>query len=247
MSGSNDFSSIRIGTRVRHTDGVEGRIAWANGTAVKIQWDDGEKVTWKRAELGAKGLQVIEDEQGRAPQEEARPAEPAAPEPAAEAAEPQGDDSTMSTQTTAVPGGWMAEVFERTTGKVLFTSAAHSEESAALQEAGHWRSTAGSAKAVVAPAPAKKRRTRQASTDGGTEKKLSALDAAAKVLAEQGKPMGCQELIGAMAVKGYWTSPGGKTPASTLYSALLRELQTKGDSARFVKVGRGQFALRPQS
>jgi hypothetical protein len=30
----------------------------------------------------------------------------------------------------------------------------------------------------------------------------------------------------------YWTSPGGKTPASTLYSALLRELKTKKDPAR---------------
>jgi hypothetical protein len=59
--------------------------------------------------------------------------------------------------------------------------------------------------------------------------------------------MGCQELIGAMAFKGYWTSPGGKTPAATLYSALLREMQTKGDQARFVKVGKGQFALRPQA
>ena len=62
MSGSNDFSSIRIGTRVRHTDGAEGKIAWANSTAVKIQWDDGEKVTWKRAELAGKGLQLIEDD-----------------------------------------------------------------------------------------------------------------------------------------------------------------------------------------
>ena len=59
--------------------------------------------------------------------------------------------------------------------------------------------------------------------------------------------MGCQELIGAMAAKGYWTSPGGKTPAATLYSAILREIDTKGDAARFVKVGRGQFALRSQS
>jgi len=47
--------------------------------------------------------------------------------------------------------------------------------------------------------------------------------------------MGCQELIGAMAGKGYWISPGGKTPAATLYSALLREVRDKGDQARFTK------------
>jgi HB1, ASXL, restriction endonuclease HTH domain len=72
-------------------------------------------------------------------------------------------------------------------------------------------------------------------------KKLSALDAAAKVLSENGKPMNCQELIEAMAKKGYWTSPGGKTPHATLYSAILRELKTK--EARFTKTERGKFAL----
>jgi len=74
--------------------------------------------------------------------------------------------------------------------------------------------------------------------------KLSALDAAAKVLGESGQALSCPELITAMAAKGYWQSPKGRTPARTLYSALLRELQTKGEQARFVKVGRGKFALR---
>jgi hypothetical protein len=74
-------------------------------------------------------------------------------------------------------------------------------------------------------------------------KRLSALGAAAKVLAETGQPMRCSELIAAMAAKGYWTSPGGKTPASTLYSALLRELRTKNDQARFRKTERGKFGL----
>jgi hypothetical protein len=73
---------------------------------------------------------------------------------------------------------------------------------------------------------------------------LSALDAAAKVLGETGQAMNCQELIAAMAAKGYWSSPKGRTPAGTLYSAVLRELQTKGDQARFRKTERGKFALR---
>jgi hypothetical protein len=73
-------------------------------------------------------------------------------------------------------------------------------------------------------------------------KKLSALDAAAKILAETGQAMTCPALIEAMAAKGYWTSPGGKTPAATLYSAILRELKTKGANARFKKTDRGQFA-----
>ena len=38
-------------------------------------------------------------------------------------------------------------------------------------------------------------------------------------------------------------SPGGKTPAATLYSAILREIQTKGKEARFKKSDRGLFTL----
>ena len=76
-------------------------------------------------------------------------------------------------------------------------------------------------------------------------KNLSALDAAVKVLGQAGQAMSCPELIVAMAAQGYWKSPKGRTPAGTLYSAILRELQTKGDQARLCKTGRGKFALRP--
>jgi len=76
---------------------------------------------------------------------------------------------------------------------------------------------------------------------GPKAKKMSALDAAAKVLEEKGEPMNCQEMIDAMAAKGYWSSPGGQTPAATLYSAILRETGKKGDQARFRKTARGQF------
>ena len=75
-------------------------------------------------------------------------------------------------------------------------------------------------------------------------KKLGALDAAAKVLDETGSPLNCQEMIQAMADKGYWTSPGGQTPHATLYSAILREINVKGKEARFVKAERGKFALK---
>ena len=58
-------------------------------------------------------------------------------------------------------------------------------------------------------------------------KKLSALDAAAKLLAEAGEPMNCQDMIKGMAEKGYWTSPGGQTPHATLYTAVT-ELPKRG-------------------
>jgi len=49
-------------------------------------------------------------------------------------------------------------------------------------------------------------------------------------------------MIDAMAAKGLWTSPGGRTPAATLYSAIIREVGTKGKEARFKKTDRGHFA-----
>ncbi len=72
-------------------------------------------------------------------------------------------------------------------------------------------------------------------------KRLSALDAAAKVLTESKEPLNAKQMIDAMAEKKYWSSPGGKTPHATLYSAILREINTKGKDARFKKTERGKF------
>jgi hypothetical protein len=35
-----------------------------------------------------------------------------------------------------------------------------------------------------------------------------------------------------------------QTPAATLYSAILREINTKGQEARFQKTERGKFAAK---
>ena len=80
-------------------------------------------------------------------------------------------------------------------------------------------------------------------TTEANPKKPGVLDAAVKVLAEADEPLSCRELIERMASKGYWKSPAGKTPSATLYSAILRELKTKGSEARFKKTDRGRFAL----
>ena len=97
---------------------------------------------------------------------------------------------------------------------------------------------------VEAPASGRRKRRSQAAPeagDGGV--KLSAIDAAAKVLAEANAPMNAKQMIEAMSDKGYWTSPGGKTPHATLYSAILREITVRGDAARFKKTQRGHFAV----
>ena len=91
-----------------------------------------------------------------------------------------------------------------------------------------------------AKAPATKSRAAKPNPEA-KEKKLSALDAAAKVLGETGEPMTTKELIDAMAAKGYWTSPGGKTPERTLYSALARDVDARGKESRFKKGERGKF------
>ena len=95
------------------------------------------------------------------------------------------------------------------------------------------------AKAKAAPKIAKAKPKKESGP-----KKLSALDAAAKVLAGAKEPMNTKEMIEAMAAKKLWTSPGGATPHATLYSAIIREIAAKGKEARFVKTERGKFAAK---
>jgi hypothetical protein len=93
-------------------------------------------------------------------------------------------------------------------------------------------------KATSGTNPAKEKK---AKTD--KPKKMSALDAAAKVLGESAEPMATKAMIDAMSAKGYWTSLGGQTPSATLYAAIIREISVKGAEARFKKTDRGLFAL----
>ncbi len=76
-------------------------------------------------------------------------------------------------------------------------------------------------------------------------KRVSALDAAATVLRAVGAPMRAVDIIQQMEERGLWKSPGGKTPASTLYAAMTREITQKGDGSRFHKGDKGLFAAAP--
>jgi HB1, ASXL, restriction endonuclease HTH domain len=95
-----------------------------------------------------------------------------------------------------------------------------------------------------APAPEAKATKPAKKAKAPKEKKVSAIDAAAQVLAGAKEPMNCKEMIEAMAKQALWTSPGGKTPHATLYSAIIREIALKGKEARFVKTERGKFAAK---
>lgn len=97
------------------------------------------------------------------------------------------------------------------------------------------------------------KRASRATTNG--TKRLSALDAAAQVLGslharEARVGLTASELIERMADAGLWTSPGGKTPAATLYAAMTREIAAKGTDSRFARAdtgadgSRGRFVAR---
>lgn len=73
-------------------------------------------------------------------------------------------------------------------------------------------------------------------------KKVSGLDAAFEVLKAKGEPMACKDIVETMLTKGMWKT-SGKTPAATIYSAMLREIDGKPGESRFAKTGRGLFAI----
>ena len=73
--------------------------------------------------------------------------------------------------------------------------------------------------------------------------KLSQLEAAVKVLTDSKEPMNTKQMVEAMAAKALWTSPWGRTPAATLYSAIVREIKAKGADVSFKKARPGNFAI----
>ena len=75
--------------------------------------------------------------------------------------------------------------------------------------------------AKAAPAKAPKAKAK-ANAETGPPKKMSAIDAAAKALADSKEPMNAKEMIAVMSAKALWTSPGGATPHATLYSAIIQ-------------------------
>jgi hypothetical protein len=221
---------------VRCTDDeVEGRIVWANSVSVKIQWDDGEQVTWRRDSLAERPINILDPVS-----EEAQAAADTAPtdgDPTVPTESPHEEPSLTPTapeDATTEPTQSASETADPATGPAI------TEPVPPASERSEVPTTSASVETTVETPVTSNRR--QKAPAAPKEKKLSALDAAAKVLGETGQPMTCQEMIAAMAEKGYWTSPGGKTPTATLYSAILREITTKADASRFVKTERGKFA-----
>lgn len=72
-------------------------------------------------------------------------------------------------------------------------------------------------------------------------KKLSMVAAALQVLQDRKVAMTCPELINVMATEGLWTSPGGKTPANTLYAAISRDIKVHWKESGLRKSERWKF------
>jgi len=98
--------------------------------------------------------------------------------------------------------------------------------------------------AMLAVEADKKKRAKKAAKATKDAKPMSLLDAAAHLLSlGTGDPMRCQDIVDLAVNRNLWTPGKGKTPASTLYAAIHREIKAKGDASRFVKAERGKFAL----
>ena len=144
---------------------------------------------------------------------------------------------TVRIDSTHTKGGWNAT--NTATGKRIRIKSAQRLRSAAKSAAkgGTKTKTKTTTKATTKKAKSTK------VTGEKKPKRVSALDAAAQVLAKAGKPMRAKELIAAMAEQGLWKSPAGRTPHATLYAAMFREARDKGSKSRFKRVDRGQFAF----
>jgi hypothetical protein len=96
-------------------------------------------------------------------------------------------------------------------------------------------------KAVKAAEEGRKAKKAKAAKPKG-ERKPGILTLAADVLKDAKAPMDCKTIVEKVLSKGLWQTKG-KTPAATLYAAIIREIATKGKDSRFRKTDRGQFAL----
>ena len=138
-------------------------------------------------------------------------------------------------------GGWDGK--NLSTGKAVRIKSAQRlrEEKPAAKRAATSPTRAKTAKKATKDAT-KAPKADTAKRGAGKAKKPSGLDAAAKVLGEAEGPLACGEMVQRMLAKGYWAS-NGKTPAATIYSAIIREIRDKGEASRFAKVERGKFTL----
>jgi hypothetical protein len=140
------------------------------------------------------------------------------------------------------PKQWHVEQMAKK-GDAPAAASADQKAQAALKEAAKVASKVlGVPVGVLPPHKGKGRPAKSEPKATKSERKPSGLDAAAKVLAEAGEALNTAEMVKRMLGKGLWKT-SGKTPAATIYAAIIREIATKGKNARFRKTERGKFEL----
>ena len=71
---------------------------------------------------------------------------------------------------------------------------------------------------------------------------MNILDAAYDVLHASGHPMSAKDMASILLGNGTW-GPKGKTPDATLGSRIYMDIKRNGSASRFIKAGKGMFAL----
>jgi len=141
-------------------------------------------------------------------------------------------------------GGW--EATNEATGKKVHIKSAQrlrgeAKPKAAAKEAAPTADVGPTAKPDAKVAPEAKGKKAKAAKPKG-ERKPGILTLAVDVLKDAKTPMDCKAIVEKVLAKGLWQTKG-KTPAGTLYAAVIREIAAKGKEARFHKTDRGMFEL----
>jgi len=107
---------------------------------------------------------------------------------------------------------------------------------------GKKKTTPATSKKTPPAAPKKTNGNASTKTPKPKKKRISLLSEAATVLVESKEPMTCKQIVDVVLKKGVWKT-NGKTPHSTLYAAIIREIAKKGSVSRFTKTGSGKFTV----
>ena len=82
-------------------------------------------------------------------------------------------------------------------------------------------------------------------SDPEGDRMLSVLEAAKRVLEEEGRALTVRDITAAMIDKGYWQTQG-LTPEATVQARLATERKTGGETSVFVRPAPGRYGLRGQ-
>lgn len=85
-------------------------------------------------------------------------------------------------------------------------------------------------KAKLAPAPAP---APVEPAPAAPARRMSLVGAAVVILRAHQYELPVRDIMRRITESGLWSSPAGKTPEQTLYSAIIREIAAKGTNARF--------------